>query len=93
MRFSELFVCGAFAAVLLIAGRASAQSRTARAARAARAARTDQFVEFSDELLDADLPAPFGDPLFTGHRLRPRTLLIRPRTNFVPELYKSVEQI
>ena len=90
MRFSELFVCGAFAAVLLIAGRASAQSRTARAARAARA---DQFVEFSDELLDADLPAPFGDPLFTGHRLRPRTLLIRPRTNFVPELYKSVEQI
>lgn len=89
MRSLELIVCGAFAAMLLIPAPASAQSQTAHAA----STRGEQFMEFSDELLDADLKAPFGDPLFTGHRLRPRTLLIRPRTNFVPELYESIEQI
>ena len=90
MRLSVSFVCGAFAAVLLMPAHAGAQSRTTRAAVIPSG---EQFVEFSDELLDADLPRPFGDPLFTGHRPPPRTLLIRPRTNFVPELYESVEQI
>ena len=90
MRFPGLFVCGAFAGLLLMPARAGAQSRAAHT----RATHTDeQFVEFSDDLLDADLATPFGDPLFTGHRPQPRTLLIRPRTNFVPELRKSIEQI
>jgi hypothetical protein len=53
----------------------------------------NQNVVFDDDLLAADLVTPFGDPVFTGH-LRPgRVTLIRPRTSFVPELYKSVEHI
>lgn len=53
----------------------------------------DQLMIFDDDLLDADLATPFGDPVFSGH-LRPgRVTLIRPRTSFVPELYKSVEHI
>lgn len=61
----------------------------------APAAREDQsqFVSFEDDPLDANLSTPFGDPLFTGHLPPARTLLIRPRTNFVPELYKSVENL
>ena len=53
----------------------------------------NQQVVFDDDLLDADLSTPFGDPLFGGHLPPARTPLIRPRTNFVAELYKSVEQI
>jgi hypothetical protein len=53
----------------------------------------NQHYEFIDELLNVDLGRPFGDPLFSGHLPPARTLLIRPRTNFIPELYKSVEHI
>jgi uncharacterized protein YcfL len=53
----------------------------------------DQQVLFDDDLLEADLSAPFGDPLFAGHPRPAHTLLIRPRTNFVAELYKSIAQI
>ncbi|MET0794880.1 MAG: hypothetical protein ABW061_25395 [Polyangiaceae bacterium] len=80
-----LRVCGAFAAVLLLPAPARAQG--------APAANNDQYVEFIDELLNADLTTPFGDPVFAAHLPPARTLLIRPRTNFIPELYKSVEQL
>jgi len=41
--------------------------------------------EVEDAVAERNLPAP---------RLRgPRVLLIRPRTSFVPELYKSIEHI
>jgi len=53
----------------------------------------DQNVVFDDDLLNADLGAPFGDRVFPGHLPPARTLLIRPRTNFLPELYKSIEHI
>ncbi|HEY5375749.1 MAG TPA: hypothetical protein VIK01_18850 [Polyangiaceae bacterium] len=53
----------------------------------------NQQVIFDDDLLDAALSTPFGDPLFAGHLPPARTLLIRSRTNFVAELYKSIEQI
>jgi len=47
---------------------------------------------FDDDLLNADLGAPFGVQVFprvrSGH-----VLLIRPRTSFVPELLKSIEHI
>ena len=47
---------------------------------------------FDDDLLNADLGAPFGVQVFP--RLRgAHVLLIRPRTSFVPELYKSIEHI
>jgi hypothetical protein len=53
----------------------------------------DQHVVFDDDLLDANLDTPFGDPVFSKHMPPARVTLIRPRTSFVPELYKSVEQI
>lgn len=48
---------------------------------------------FDDDLLDVALSTPFGDPLFAGHLPPARTLLIRPRTNFVAERYKAIAQI
>ncbi len=50
-----------------------------------------QNVVFDDDLLDANLVTPFGDSVFSGHIRPSRVTLIRPRTSFVPELYKSVE--
>ncbi len=61
-------------------------------AQAAHADR-DQKLIFDDDLLNADLGAPFGAQVFPSHLPPARTLLIRPRTNFLPELYKSVEQL
>jgi hypothetical protein len=65
---------------------------TVASAQTARKEQNQQLI-FDDDLLDADLSTPFGDPLFAGHLPPARTLLIRPRTNFVAELYKSVEHI
>jgi hypothetical protein len=47
---------------------------------------------FDDDLLNADLGTPYGEPIFTRPR-GPRITLIRPRTSFVPELLKSIEHI
>ena len=47
---------------------------------------------FDDDLLNADLGAPFGVQVFP-HLRGTHVLLIRPRTSFVPELYKSIEHI
>ncbi|HEX7451936.1 MAG TPA: hypothetical protein VF294_06615 [Polyangiaceae bacterium] len=65
---------------------------TVASAQSAREEQNQQVI-FDDDLLDAALSTPFGDPLFAGHLPPARTLLIRPRTNFVAELYKSIEQI
>jgi len=65
---------------------------TLASAQTARKAQNQQVI-FDDDLLDANLSTPSGDPLFAGHLPPARTLLIRPRTNFVAELYKSIEQI
>ncbi|HEX2669395.1 MAG TPA: hypothetical protein VHM25_00920 [Polyangiaceae bacterium] len=51
-----------------------------------------QHEVFDDDLLNADLGAPFGVQVFPRVRGR-HVLLIRPRTSFVPELYKSIEHI
>ena len=51
-----------------------------------------QHEVFDDDLLNADLGAAYGVQVFP--RLRgSRVMLIRPRTNFLPELYKSIEHI
>ena len=68
---------------------AYAQTGGAKAAAPAR----NQFVSFDDDLLDANLSTPFGERVFGGHLPPARTLFIRPRTNFVAELYESVEQL
>lgn len=47
---------------------------------------------FDDDLLNADLSTPYGGTLW--QRLpAAHVMLIRPRTSFVPELLKSIEQI
>ncbi len=84
-RARALLVSSALACLLIPA--------LAHAEPAARPSERDQFVKFDDELLGADVSAPYGGPIFATHLPPARTLLIRPRTNFVPELYKSVEQI
>ena len=53
----------------------------------------NQKVVFDDDLLNADLGRPSGGTVFPGHRPPPRTLLIRPRMHFLPELLKSVEHL
>ena len=76
-------------AMLLHLHAADAQSETRQARHEAR----DQNVVFDDELLNANLVTPFGDAIFPEHVRPARVTLIRPRTSFVPELYKSVEHI
>jgi hypothetical protein len=48
---------------------------------------------FDDDLLSAGLGTPFGSRVFAGHLPPARTQLIRPRTNFLPQLYKSIEHL
>ena len=61
----------------------------------AQAAHGDKIQNevFDDDLLTADLGGPSGARVFPVHLPPPRTQLIRPRTNFLPELYKSVEHL
>lgn len=77
--------------VVLISGAASAQA--APAAGAAPAGKDQGYgYEFSDDPLNA---GGFG-PNDATIRVRPgpvRTTLIRPRTSFVPEMLKSVENL
>jgi len=80
---------GLLAPFAVPAGVAHAQSARSQPAREDR----DQHVVFDDDLLDADLVTPFGDPVFSRHIRPGRVLLIRPRTSFVPELCRSVEHI
>ena len=57
--------------------------------------RADQDVtefNFTDELVRGDLVSPYGESLHARRR-RPRETLIQVRSHFVPELYKSVEQL
>ena len=66
--------------------------RSAAGRRRWRTAKTDYGYEFSDDPLSA---GGFG-PNDATIRVRPgpvRTTLIRPRTSFVPEMLKSVENL
>jgi hypothetical protein len=95
MRSPQRFVaCSLFALLSQVAVAHAQPAPRAPFKRAAPARENrDQNLVFDDDLLSADLSTPFGDPVFSGH-LRPgRVMLIRPRTSFVPELYKSVEHI
>jgi len=52
-----------------------------------------QHEVFDDDLLNADLGTPFGAQVFAGHLPPVRVQLIRPRPNFLPELYQSIEHL
>lgn len=49
-------------------------------------------VKFSDDNLPGDPNNPWGDLVKAPPRVT-KLLLIRPRMNFLPELYKSVENL
>ncbi len=92
MRQRKRVICTAVLAVFALASQAAVAQAQPAHAQPAREDR-DQRVVFDDDLLDANLDTPFGDPVFSKHMPPARVTLIRPRTSFVPELYKSVEQI
>jgi hypothetical protein len=52
-----------------------------------------QYEVFDDDLLNGDLESPFGGSVFAEHLPPARTRLIRPRADFLPELYQSVEHL
>ncbi|HEY3257010.1 MAG TPA: hypothetical protein VGJ91_23800 [Polyangiaceae bacterium] len=84
----------AHAARLLLIGCSLTALTSARVARAQPApAERIQNEVFDDDLLNADLDTPFGARVFGSHLPPVRTQLIHPRTNFLPELYKSVEHL
>lgn len=78
--------------VVLISGVVSAQAAPAAGAPPAAGKDSGYGYEFSDDPLNA---GGFG-PNDATIRVRPgpvRTTLIRPRTSFVPEMLKSVENL
>jgi hypothetical protein len=79
--------------VVLISGAAAAQAAPAAPAAGGAAGKDQGYgYEFSDDPLNA---GGFG-PNDATIRVRPgpvRTTLIRPRTSFVPEMLKSVENL
>ena len=90
---SATFAMGvAFVGVLLSSSLAFAQAAKPAAAGAAAGKDSGYGYEFSDDPLNA---GGFG-PNDATIRVRPgpvRTTLIRPRTSFVPEMLKSVENL
>src|SRR5512146_831810 len=78
--------------VITLSGIAAAQDKGAAAPKAAGGKEDAYGYEFSDDPLSA---GGFG-PNDATIRVRPgpvRTTLIRPRTSFVPEMLKSVENL
>jgi hypothetical protein len=84
--FRRLQLVALSVAIVTLAGAASADVK--------RSQRTKDgdFHEFGDDLLNSDVAFPRGGSIV----VRPppmRSLLIRPRANFVPEMLKSIENI
>ena len=94
MKIANKWILGVFAALALAAvpSVSFAQEATAGAAPSATGGNGDYGYKFEDDPLSA---GGFG-PSDATIRVRPgpvRTTLIRPRTSFVPEMLKSVENI
>ena len=88
-KFAPVFAARLVSFGSLLAAFASPRLCQAQAAHGDRV----QNEVFDDDLLTADLGSPFGGRVFGSHLPPARTQLIRPRTNFLPELYKSVEHL
>jgi hypothetical protein len=93
MKITSKWLLGVFAAAVLIAVPTQSRAQDASAAPSATGGgQGDYGYKFEDDPLSA---GGFG-PSDATIRVRPgpvRTTLIRPRTSFVPEMLKSVENI
>ena len=95
-------ICAAAAACLLVSAAAAAQTNaptpptkpTTRVTKDYTEQTTDggAVVKFSDDNLSGDPNNPWGDLVKAPPRVI-KISLIRPRMNFLPELYKSVENL
>lgn len=83
---NRTLLCCALSASLLIASSASAQVQRVETRD------HDSLYEFGDELLNSDVAFPRGGSIVVRPKAA-RSLLIRPRTNFIQELFKSAENI
>jgi hypothetical protein len=72
--------------VLSLASVASADVRSSQRTK------DGDYHEFDDELVDSDVSFPSGGRIHV-RPLKGRVLLIRPRTSFVTEMFKSVEKM
>jgi hypothetical protein len=93
MKSTSKWLLGAFAAAVLVTVPTQSRAQDAAAAPSATGSgQGDYGYKFEDDPLSA---GGFG-PSDATIRVRPgpvRTTLIRPRTSFVPEMLKSVENI
>jgi opacity protein-like surface antigen len=96
-RICAALIVGALASsVLLVPAVASAQNTKPAAAAAAAGAGGGKEEGYGYEFSDDPLSAGGFGPNDATIRVRPgpvRTTLIRPRTSFVPEMLKSVENL
>lgn len=83
---NRALLCCTLSAALLIASGASAQVKRVETRH------NDSLYEFGDELLNSDVAFPGGGSIVVRPKAA-RSLLIRPRTNFIQELFKSAENI
>jgi hypothetical protein len=92
MKIANKWILGVFAATALAAIPSVSFAQDAASAPSATGGNGDYGYKFEDDPLSA---GGFG-PSDATIRVRPgpvRTTLIRPRTSFVPEMLKSVENI
>lgn len=79
-------VCCTVGACLLIASGASAQVKRVETRE------NESMYEFRDDLLNSDVAFPGGGTIVVRPKAA-RSLLIRPRTSFIQELFKSAENL
>jgi hypothetical protein len=92
----KFIVSGVMAGLFLVGSSAFAQGAPAAGAAAAGGAAGDKKDGYGYEFSDDPLSAGGFGPNDATIRVRPgpvRTTLIRPRTSFVPEMLKSVENL
>ncbi len=95
-RSKKLLVGGLVTAISLISASALAQNKPGGGAAAASASGDSKGGDYGYKFEDDPLSAGGFGPNDATIRVRPgpvRTTLIRPRTSFVPEMLKSVENI
>jgi hypothetical protein len=96
MKSANKWILGTFAAALLVSLPSQSRAQDAAGGAAAPSATGSGNGDYGYKFEDDPLSAGGFGPSDATIRVRPgpvRTTLIRPRTSFVPEMLKSVENI